>query len=605
MRSILYISQVFCLGWLMSVQAAGEPLEEMPEFQQEALSEGTFQVRSWTSVNVQLLTESEGIEFRAKGLPKGLTCDAETGIISGYPMKAGEAKVTLTAKAGILSASRQVTVTVAPFPEQAVGEFQGLLDVGEEAWSRWGGMVSLKVTGGGLLTGKVRVGKRAYLIKGTLLGDGSGDYSTTAEVTPGVQVTLTSFNNHSELHGEFIGDGTEGDLGFTTVRHLPKRGTEIAGVKGTYNVSLSVPTWTGANRPRGYGFLVAKVGADGGVKLAGKLPDGTAVTASSLLVAGNEEQHQILVHVPLYERRLGGSPKKISTGVVYGALDVHPAKGEWHPESRIDDGQSHSLVWLKAAQEEAETDGLYTSGFDLRLDANGSVYRKPAVGELLLGAERGDSNSELLFYETFPGTATWRHEVTLNARHQAYLAKGQADNLSKFKLKLNASTGVFSGSFRLELPSPQTVPFSGIIIPSAEGNQAFGHFLLRDFPDGLTEGTGEVKSYLTVLEAKAPVLDVEPEETPNGNDNGLGLGLGGTGFGEGPLAGGTQYLGPRPVGSGWNYGPSTPGGSTTTTGGSTTTTSGSTTTTGGSLIISGSNVNYWLFNSGGVLIYYP
>lgn len=57
MRSFLCYIRVLSLtlGWLVAAHAVGQS----PEFHEKALSEGSFQVGAWASVNVQLISQTE------------------------------------------------------------------------------------------------------------------------------------------------------------------------------------------------------------------------------------------------------------------------------------------------------------------------------------------------------------------------------------------------------------------------------------------------------------------------------------------------------------------------------------------------------------------
>ncbi|MEN3939699.1 Ig domain-containing protein [Prosthecobacter sp. SYSU 5D2] len=510
---------------LLAASVAAAQQSENPVFQEQALSAGHFQVGMLGSAQMQLVTELEGVTFKARGLPKGLSCDAQTGIISGYPAKAGEAKVVLTAKLGKVSASRKVALTVLPFPELAVGEFQGLSEPHEHGWAPWGAAVHLKVTTGGLLTGKVIVDKRAYPLKGRMLCERDAVYEAALEVAQGVTLQMSYLEGHTAIYATLNEEGSDVETWVSAFPAVPRGSSELQRAKGTYNVLLSAPFRAGQECPKGDGFLVAKFAAGGRVNLKGRLGDGTAVTASSPLLAGEiSSRHQVLMHVPLYERRQEGSRTKKSTGVFQGGLEVFVAPEGSFADNGLYPGSSYSLLWLKGAQP-GGGDGLYAAGFEMALQGEGRLYRRPAGGKLLLNVQPGQFNGRLRASLDDDIPHLWLHSVTLTSGHKIIPASDLMNGVKKLNIKVNAATGLFSGSYIMDDPDFPKVVFAGAILTTLDTSRASGHLLLQDPSGELTGEPGVMKSYFLDIASQVPPV-IGGGAPPSGG-GGPGAGLGG------------------------------------------------------------------------------
>ncbi len=227
-----------------------------------------------------------------------------------------------------------------------------------------------------------------------------------------------------------------------------------------------------ATLPQGTGYAKVTIDKTGGVRLAGKLADGLPFSASSILV-GNPTRPEFIINQALNYplAKPAGAPGLLSGGlrcVTQGESDLHG-----------------TLRWVRPGQNSA----LYPQSFDTRLEAAGSRYKPPVVGQRLFGLGADAPNARIAFTVGGIDAAAIQPAVdfTITAANVASLGfPGSAQNPGSVKLTLDAKQGLFNGTLLLKDPGPggstikRTAAFSGAL--DSTGRRGSGFFLLPQLP---------------------------------------------------------------------------------------------------------------------------
>ncbi len=268
-------------------------------------------------------TPESGWTVKAAGLPAGLKWDAKTGRITGVPTKAGTFTVTFTAaKRGEKNQTATITLNVEAAPDWAIGTFTGWcrgMGNGERGTGNgeWGtgngewGTASMTVAANGKVSGKIAIDGTNWTLKADSYAaveckmSGGGGYETNFVVN--AVATAGKMKRAMELRVASADGGRAGRATLSGLANAKAEGAtedgewsaamwrgmwkdkatavvakeEIANWVGVYTVSLA----SGADY--GCGYLSLTVGKDGNVKAAGKLADGTSVSAASPLMYGD------------------------------------------------------------------------------------------------------------------------------------------------------------------------------------------------------------------------------------------------------------------------------------------------------------------------------
>lgn len=267
----------------------------------------------------------------AGSLPPGLSLDGreKKGIVSGTPTKAGVYTCLLqtatgTAKKPIWGTTLKMTFEVVSLGT-SVGSFRGVLIEDGSALEIGApriGLITLSATSAGKLSAKAVIAGKTYT--GSKTGfdevvDGTADgESRTFEVTIPMAidkkekskvactgtlvVTLKDWSTDDldafddsvgsvELRLNVPNSGKTAiiaEAGYTAELYRNNSGLASAAAvfapfKGYYTVALAAPGVTeDSGVPAGHGYLTLTVDAKGGVKVAGRLADGTSVSGSSV-----------------------------------------------------------------------------------------------------------------------------------------------------------------------------------------------------------------------------------------------------------------------------------------------------------------------------------
>lgn len=338
----------------------------------------------------------------------------------------------------------------------------------------------------GAFSGQVMVNGQSVRFVAAFNGDGSaffrsgrsmlpalafGDYEMTleyqvAEEGHSIAITLTSDENTSSgsaLRGRYSRTArvpaallNSASRGFYTLA-LPAKGQEPALATNLY--------------PQGTGFAILTLDATGGFRYTGVLADGSKITGSSLLTAGDVASLFVQLVTP-------GQPAKVKGGSFGGEL-AFDATATHSDVSGLD------LFWFRPAVTQvdrpaaaASATRLYTDGWPqgVVLNAVGALYdARTSVQEALnLREEETEGNAELVLDQ---GKLTEEAAYAVNIVGKAVKKLDKSDK--SFQLKLAAPKGGFSGTFTPDWASPakKAPAFQGVILQKGNNRGGYGFFI--------------------------------------------------------------------------------------------------------------------------------
>ena len=392
--------------------------------------------------------------FKAKGLPPGLKINAATGEIAGIPTKAGTFPVIVTAtNPNKLARQEPLTITIAELSPYAQGAFTGYLTNGA---AQVAGTFTMKASAKGALSVKtiLRNASVSFSAKGWAETDGTV-YTVQFLTKKGEALSLSVDTSTWAV----VGTAAGGNIGASALElagqwdlfkvnkksaDYPSAMAELAKYQGYYTVALPATACAMLtpgldNLQEGAGYLALTVSKNGGVKVAGKLSDGTTLSASTtLLVVGGEGV--VPMFVPLYSKR----------GVASGLLTVLP--GLTMPDgNKIAPDTSVMWQWVYPGRSAAAT----LDGFGALLEPFGAFYAKTASIEAYYGGAA---------LTTAVDTVSMDVPLVFNARGAASLSADPMDNPFGAKLTVKPATGLFNGTFKRDVAGKSTtVKYLGIL----------------------------------------------------------------------------------------------------------------------------------------------
>jgi hypothetical protein len=428
-------------------------------------------------------TNRKATSFSVTGLPPGLKCDASTGLISGRPTATKTGGYALTIKATNLKGSdtKTATLTVIGMPPPALGTFTGYIPR-SSLNDNLGGRIDLTTTASGACSGSITLGgqpRRPF--KNQLIQSyGNSDALLTAHVAgvkmpDGTPLFVTIDLNVPAGSAQLTLTHPDGTQLLIPAWRNPWSKTSPATAFAT-PYALRLDGGTGAGAPEGFGFCTFTVASAGTVRLAGKLPDGSALIGSTFVGAGGE----VMVFQLLYGKK----------GSLVGSFTLTP-------QSPVtDNSAAGTLDWMKPAQPVTSKDTIYKAGFGpLGVAVDGGAYVAPPAGQRVLDLPAEVSpatNAKLAF--TLGGLDVAGPEFDQPLRIDNPKPTGLT-NIAKIETpvnatrvtSLNAATGAFAGSF--VIPGASTAlnrpaAFQGQIVCIGGTTQGYGFFLLPQVPTG-------------------------------------------------------------------------------------------------------------------------
>ncbi|MCB1230586.1 MAG: putative Ig domain-containing protein [Verrucomicrobiae bacterium] len=425
-----------------------------------------------TEFHYQVTTAGGGdaVRWSARGLPPGLRIDPKSGAISGTPTAAGEfARLVITAtNAYGRGVSKVFLLVVEPVPELATGRFFGVADRDSPETDGLGARIDLVINRRARWSGRVRLGRRNYPIRGAL--DTSSPNPTLRPTFRHqgefVAMNLTIDADSGALSGGFVGGGS------------------VTGWRGSANDSrserchflLAVPGGPDPAVPEGTGFGIVRFGRRDTVRIVGRTGDGARFSSGGRLGPSGEA----VIYQPLYR----------PSGTLLGRLTI----ADDLPQTVTGD-----FTWSKPAQNRGR---LYRAGWPvpLLLQATGGTFRPVDGSSLPLAALPGTNpNASLLVQDggierLGPNPATF--DVEIRSARRAVMERPN-------RLHINHRSGLFRGVVMLGSGDDRRrVVAQGLLIPdpaTADPFDSVGHgFFL--FPDEASE----LRSGLAILEPVEP-----------------------------------------------------------------------------------------------------
>ncbi len=347
------------------------------------------------------------------------------------------------------------------------GSYQGLIEPNLTLNENLGGVIGLRASRNGNVSGYLLLGNRRYAFRGSaeLWDLGSEEIPTTMLITtirrrgvpdlsleiqfdpdrsPGQARGRVWLANNSGIHA-----GIDSWLNGWNPRQNPS-----AHQAGRYNAILDLPLLEVGNVqiPQGNGFLTWNLSKSGTVRWSGQTGDGERLSGGSILWPNNQ--------VPLYSALYRG------TGSIFGLATLN--------QDLVMNGE---VRWLKSLQ--AAFTRTYPDGFGpITTFLAGGRYEPPQRGEILLDLPNRDDNLAIVFGEGGIDSADQFAELdqvaTVLPTHRVLLPPaGSPENPAGVRLTLNPRNGLFSGNFRLTDLIPngggatanRPVSFQGVLIP--------------------------------------------------------------------------------------------------------------------------------------------
>lgn len=501
-----------------------------------------------TPYSFALAATPTAMRFKAARLPAGLTCELETGLISGVPRQAGDFTATVVAS----NASGQSQATALAFhidsiPVPIDGRYSGFvswLSEGETAYR-----VEIRVLPNGMFSGNMEVcwlkGKRYRVaLKGAFALEGDQYVFSKSIKVPGYTVSGGKGTIRLELSPvdrivgiQFESEVAEGDdlpvlapsppspgpppVITGCAKHVPwdARRFPATAYLGSYNFELSFDS--GAADFEGDGFAIMKVLADGRVIGSGKLPDNTPFVSSAVLFAdGSIGLTSWLYHARGYVTaelpiRLGTAPEYANNAL----------RGE--------------ISWVKNSRVPTEDGEL-----DLEIDAMARPYD---VGKYLPPNTAGRTGPLVMNLVEKPNNLNFTlleggedlNAIATVSRSQAGRSAPNPDRSKSYnritRLSFNPRSGTFSGELAIYevttddwnldsdgnpkiLRSTRTRTFQGLVTCDSTGTYFRGHGFSRQKiywiafdPYNVTIGLGSFRSAWSSEPVELAPVPEEPQ----------------------------------------------------------------------------------------------
>ncbi|HYF36711.1 MAG TPA: choice-of-anchor D domain-containing protein [Prosthecobacter sp.] len=335
----------------------------------------------------------------------------------------------------------------------------------------------------GLFTGSIRINGLTSSFVATFQGDGSSVFTVAGAKQPSLAVggsSLTLTNVSGAIHatvtnGIATSTGTATRALYSATSRVPAALLNSA-TSGLFTIGFpareQTPAADATTYPQGDGFATLTLKDNGTLTLSGTLADGTTVTGSSALVAGDVSPVLVQLATP-------GAAATAKGGSLSGILTFDTTQ----PDSDVT--AATDLLWIRpAVSEQPGTTGvnlatqLYTAGWPngIRVGAIGAHYNSAITVQNSLGlsavdATNGNAQLELADGKLSEPITKTKFNISGNT-----VAKIPATDAS-YTLTALAATGAFSGTFTPDWTASAKPAFKGILIQKGLNKGGYGYFL--------------------------------------------------------------------------------------------------------------------------------
>ncbi len=337
--------------------------DALPNLMPETYAYGTVQCGVAFDPGLVDCSPEDGWAVKVAGLPVGLKYDAKTGKITGVPTKAGTFTVTFTATKGKEKEVATITLTTEALPTWAAGTFTGY--VKENGGSTVFGPATMTVAASGKISGKFTLSGTNWTFAAASYAavDGEGfivdAVAKAGKATMPVEMRLYGSSSPDTDGKPLVNASAEGGFGGSDDTYIylwrnmwkdkatsAETKAVLAGWEGVYTLSME---------DGGYASLT--VGKNGDVKVAGKLADGTALSATSPFMYDICKDFFTVFAL---------SPSAYKGGFVYLPVGFGTERGRL-------DGLGHALVW---SSRNPQATYAYGEGFERWTQFTGAYYDK-------------------------------------------------------------------------------------------------------------------------------------------------------------------------------------------------------------------------------------
>jgi hypothetical protein len=459
------------------------------------------------SLPITVASESSPLNsMTVTGLPAGLKYDATAKSIKGAPTAVGTKLVTITAKNALKTpAVLTFSIAVDPLPAWAQGTFNGPSLLNSDL-----GSAAMTVTALGKATGKLAVSGKNYAFTAASYescDENNAILSTEISVNlEKLPLTITVSNpagiglQNNSLDAIVLDNASESDPAVKMYRNGWKdagMGTTLTPYIGYYTAVLPGAAEYGS------GYLAFTVNKNGGVKITGKLADGTALSLSGTLIRDENGRMFTVIYT---------SPALYNGGCLSGLVEFVKNAGDSHVLLNLLDG-----IPLRWENLNPKATAVYGEIFERTLGISGGWYDKTGNlneyyqnMELIIGADAGAPDPELTVGGSHHTSDWWNFsEIKLSpvlkngvmtglTAPQAGVALDpekdndwnySADNTVGLKIGFTRATGVFKGSFKAWFDygtthTSKSISYEGVLTPEREdkedGVAGRGFFLWTD-----------------------------------------------------------------------------------------------------------------------------
>lgn len=408
---------------------------------------------------------ASGTQFFARRLPRGLSLDRDTGLITGVLSgnRTGSFVVDYwTQDADGRSATRQLSAVIEAFPEELIGNYEALL---VDVLGLPVGKAEVRIAANGAYTARLTTDDRRVLsARGSLRLNGALDEAVDSTLTRGNPVRHIALRAVvSDQRLEVVLSEANGNVAATELgesldgRRLPDfaRGEGKVEWDGFYTLAFAPGVDFGTRDvPPGSSWAGGTINARGNLALRGTIADGSKFTAN--LLPGADADY--LLYAKPFRSRVGYLAGWIP-------LELNPQVGVY----RVAPGAGGDIYLSKPAIPNDRTyrEGFGPVGLNLRMHPwRGPLFLGTAVELVVEGPGGVENTAENPFDLPVLLVGSGPNRISV-----------PSPNPSNFKAALNNATGLLSGSFDLVTTddagkiSRTTIRYEGVALADFEADE--------------------------------------------------------------------------------------------------------------------------------------